>query len=266
MGSRFAEIRSKLDPHPVTVSSTVPVRSDPAPFIMGFLGGLFPHFRAGRPLEAQHLHSLYTTTEGMLAGLQVAAPGQVVDDVFDQLPQLQAVLLKDAEAILAGDPAARSTDEVLIAYPGFFAIAIYRCAHLFHLAGVPIFPRILTEYAHEKTGIDIHPGAQIGESFVIDHGTGIVIGETSVVGKGVKIYQGVTLGALSVEKKAAGTKRHPTVEDGVVLYSNATVLGGDTTIGHHSVIGGNVWLTESVPPYSVVYHKAEVTLRSGRSS
>ena len=160
--------------------------------------------------------------------------------------------------------AAESVDEVISAYPGFRAIAIYRIAHEFYRMGVPLFPRILTESAHQRTGIDIHPGATIGRSFFIDHGTGIVVGETTTIGDSVKIYQGVTLGALSVDKTLASSKRHPTIEDNVVIYSNATILGGTTVIGHDSVIGGNVWLTESVPPYSVVYHKSEVHVRSTR--
>ena len=170
----------------------------------------------------------------------------------------------DAEAIYQGDPAAESVDEVISAYPGFYAIAIFRIAHEFYKLNVPIFPRILTENAHQRTGIDIHPGATVGERFFIDHGSGIVIGETTVIGDDVKIYQGVTLGALSVDKTLASSKRHPTIEHNVVLYSNATILGGSTVIGHDSVIGGNVWLTESVPPYSVVYHKSEVRVRSSR--
>ena len=129
---------------------------------------------------------------------------------------------------------------------------------------VPIFPRIITEYAHQLTGIDIHPGATIGDSFFIDHGTGIVVGETTIIGDNVKLYQGVTLGALSVSKKLANTKRHPTIESDTVIYSGATILGGETVIGHHSIIGGNVWLTESVPPYSVVYHKSEVKVRNAK--
>jgi serine O-acetyltransferase len=178
------------------------------------------------------------------------------------LPGMYESLRADAEAILAGDPAAESLDEVVVAYPGFLAIAIHRIAHGLHLLGVPILPRLLAEVAHARTGVDIHPGATVGRSFCIDHGTGIVIGETAVIGEEVKIYQGVTLGALSVSKSAAGTKRHPTIEDRVVLYANATVLGGDTTVGHDSVIGGNVWLTTSVPPRSFVYHSSQVRVRS----
>ncbi|MEO1713071.1 MAG: serine O-acetyltransferase, partial [Bacteroidota bacterium] len=154
-----------------------------------------------------------------------------------------------------------SQTEVIRTYPGFFAIAVYRIAHGIRNLGIPLIPRILTEHAHSETGIDIHPGAIIGDSFCIDHGTGVVIGETVVIGNHVKMYQGVTLGALSVTKELAATKRHPTIEDGVVIYSGATILGGETTIGHNSIIGGNVWLTKSVPPYSILYYKAEIQYR-----
>ena len=147
-------------------------------------------------------------------------------------------------------------------HPGFTAITIFRFAHEIFELKIPILPRILTEYAHERTGIDIHPGAKIGRAFAIDHGTGIVIGETTNIGDNVKIYQGVTLGALSVEKHLARTKRHPTIKDNVVIYAQAVILGGDTTIGKNSIIGGNVWLTESVPEDSLVYHKSEVRLRN----
>src|SRR5690606_15379486 len=145
-----------------------------------------------------------------------------------------------------------SVDEVILAYPGFLAIAIYRIAHVLYRAEVPLLPRLLTEYAHRETGIDIHAGARIGASFSIDHGTGVVIGETTVIGDRVRIFQGVTLGALSVNKELASTKRHPTIHDDVVIYANATILGGRTEVGARSIIGGNVWLTHSVPPESVV--------------
>lgn len=184
------------------------------------------------------------------------------DRFFADLPELYRRVWLDARAIHEGDPASESVDEVISAYPGFFAIFTFRVAHALSLLGVPLLPRIFTEYAHVRTGIDIHPGATIGERFCIDHGTGIVIGETTQIGSNVKIYQGVSLGALSVSKELARTKRHPTVEDDVVIYSNATILGGDTVIGHDSVIGGNVWLTQSVPPHSIVYHKSEVHVRS----
>ncbi len=184
-----------------------------------------------------------------------------VRSFFDFLPEIFDQLLLDARAIYEGDPAAESEDEVIAAYPGFFAIYAYRIAHVFYSLNVPILPRLISEYAHYKTGIDIHPGAHIGHSFCIDHGTGIVIGETTIIGNHVKIYQGVSLGALSVSKKLAKTKRHPTIEDHVIIYSNATILGGNTVIGHDSIIGGNVWLTRSVPPYSIVYNRFESRIR-----
>ncbi|HEY4194572.1 MAG TPA: serine O-acetyltransferase EpsC [Mucilaginibacter sp.] len=173
---------------------------------------------------------------------------------FDNLPELYRVLNTDIQAIFKGDPAARSEFEVIRTYPGFYAISFYRLANSLFKLDVPLLPRILTEYAHSKTGIDIHPAAEIDEYFYIDHGTGVVIGETTNIGKHVKLYQGVTLGALSVAKSMAHTKRHPTVEDNVVIYSGATILGGETVIGHDSVIGGNVWITQSVAPNSTVYH------------
>ncbi|HEU4574953.1 MAG TPA: hypothetical protein VG842_11125 [Sediminibacterium sp.] len=177
---------------------------------------------------------------------------------FAAVPDLYDALNKDSEAILAGDPAARNRFEVIRAYPGFLAIAFYRIAHALLSLDIPLIPRIITEYAHANTGIDIHPGARIGEYFCIDHGTGIVIGETTHIGNHVKIYQGVTLGALSVAKNMAFKKRHPTVEDNVVIYSGATILGGETVIGHHSIVGGNVWLTKSIPPHTTVYHKGDI--------
>jgi len=181
--------------------------------------------------------------------------------LFDAIPNIYQHLLLDAEAIIKFDPAAESIEEVLVAYPGFYATAIYRIAHQLYLQDIRMLPRLFSEYAHSKTGIDIHPGAEIGNSFFIDHGTGIVIGETAIIGSNVKVYQGVTLGALNVAKSAASTKRHPTIEDNVIIYSGATILGGDTVIGHDCIIGGNVWLTYSVPAFSVVYHKSEIQVR-----
>jgi serine O-acetyltransferase len=189
---------------------------------------------------------------------------QTRDDFFAQVPHIYHQLNTDVQAIVAGDPAAHTAFEVVRAYPGFYALSYYRIAHVLHRLCVPLLPRILTEYAHSKTGIDIHPAAEIGEYFCIDHGTGIVIGETTKIGRHVKLYQGVTLGALSIKKEMAFTKRHPTVEDHVVIYSSATILGGDTVIGHHSVIGGNVWVTESVPPGSLVYHNPAITVVEGK--
>ena len=181
---------------------------------------------------------------------------------FDNLDKIKKGLLKDARFILASDPAATQLIEVIAIYPGFFAIYCYRIANFIDHLGVPLFPRMITEFAHRVTGIDIHPLADIGSPFAIDHGTGIVIGETAKIGNSVKMYQGVTLGALSVSKNKASKKRHPTIEENVVLYSGCTILGGQTIVGRNSIIGGNVWLTESIAPYSVVYHKSEIIVRT----
>ncbi|MBW2962751.1 serine O-acetyltransferase EpsC [Mesonia aestuariivivens] len=178
-----------------------------------------------------------------------------------QLPELLCKLNKDAETIFKNDPAANSIEEIYLCYPGFFAVAIYRFAHEFYKAGFPLVPRMMTEYAHRLTGVDIHPGAKIGTSFFIDHATGIVIGETAEIKNEVKIYQGVTLGALYVEKNLKNTKRHPTVEENVTIYANATILGGDTIIGKNSIVGGNVWLTSSIPENSIVTHSPEIKIR-----
>ena len=193
------------------------------------------------------------------------SPEAIAQQFVDCMPGIYETLVNDAQAIFRGDPAAHSIDEVVIAYPGFFAIAAYRIAHTLHYLTVPILPRILTEYAHEHTGIDIHPAATIGKSFFIDHGTGIVIGETTIIKDNVKLYQGVTLGALSVAKSKANTKRHPTIESDVVVYSNATILGGETIVGKGSIIGGNVWLTKSVPARSTVYHESVVTVKARKN-
>jgi serine O-acetyltransferase len=176
---------------------------------------------------------------------------------LETIPELRRTLAGDVQAAFDGDPAAKSLDEIVFCYPGVAAVTVYRLAHELFRLGVPLIPRMMTEYAHGKTGIDIHPGATIGRRFFIDHGTGVVIGETTRIGNDVKLYQGVTLGALSFPRDASGNiirgmKRHPTLEDDVVVYANATILGGETVIGHHAVIGSNVWLTASVEPYTIV--------------
>jgi serine O-acetyltransferase len=178
-------------------------------------------------------------------------------DFLECLPDVRGMLALDVRAAFDGDPAAKSTDEIIFCYPGLQAITVHRLAHELHRRGVPLVPRIMSEWVHSQTGIDIHPGARIGESFFIDHGTGVVIGETSEIAAHVKVYQGVTLGALSFPKDSEGnvvrnTKRHPTIEEGVVIYSNATILGGDTVIGAHSVIGAGVSLTRSIEPHTIV--------------
>ncbi len=180
---------------------------------------------------------------------------------FKELPNLYQKTLNDAKTIFAKDPAAKSLEEVLYTYPGFFAIAIYRFSHQIWKQDLRLLARTISEYAHSKTSIEIHPGAQIGDDFAIDHGTGIVIGETVIIGNNVQIYQGVTLGALSVKKGEASIKRHPTIENNVIIYANSTILGGQTTVGRDSIIGGNVWLTYTIPSNSVVYHKNEIKIK-----
>lgn len=243
----------------------LPQKAEVYRFLDSVLEILFPHF-ANRTftnpvaIEAE-LFQLRDDGEQLLSDIESALPepASVLADKFARsLPHIYGLLVQDAKAMSDGDPAATGLDEVILAYPGFYAIAVYRLAHRLCELKVPLIPRLLTEYAHQQTGIDIHPGASIGEYFCIDHGTGIVIGQTTIIGDHVKIYQGVTLGAVSVEKELAGTKRHPTIEDNVVIYAGATILGGQVTVGHHSIIGGNVWLTESVKPHSKVYHKSQI--------
>ena len=229
------------------------------------LGALFPDFShesfsSFRDFEA-YLSSIRKEFEEMLRQTtrkKINRETETADQFFQALPKLHQRLEHDITAMYEGDPAAKSISEVVRTYPGFYAIAAYRLAHELHRLGVEDIPRVITEHAHSKTGIDIHPAAKIGEHFCIDHGTGIVIGETTVIGNHVKIYQGVTLGALSVDKSDAEKKRHPTIEDHVIMYAGATILGGETVIGHDSVIGGNVWLTRSVPPYSKIYYQAKM--------
>ena len=184
-----------------------------------------------------------------------------------ELPRLRRALAKDVRAAYEGDPAAQSFDEIIFSYPGLFAVSVYRLAHQLVDQDVPLIPRIMTEYAHGATGIDIHPGAHIGESFFIDHGTGVVIGETTEIGDRVRLYQGVTLGALSLPREQVDSlrlvKRHPTVQDDVIIYAQATILGGKTVIGARSVIGGNVWITESVPPDTKVFLKKPELIYQG---
>jgi serine O-acetyltransferase len=184
---------------------------------------------------------------------------QTTLDLLQALPDIRALLLLDIEAAVAGDPAANSADEVILAYPSIAAITVHRLAHFLYARQVPLLPRIMSEYMHHRTGIDIHPGARIGRSFFIDHGTGVVIGETTEIGDRVKLYQGVTLGALSVSRDMRGHKRHPTIEDDVTIYAGATILGGETVIGTGSTIGGNVWLVNSVPPNSRVYNAVQLS-------
>ncbi len=247
-------------------SRGIPLRREVEGWMDDLLGLLFPQLAS---TLIRDRGDILAGLEGLQLRLCELVRGMVDEDrgravaqrLFSSLGVIRDQVARDAEAILAGDPAAESLDEVISAYPGFLAIGTYRIAHHLHHQGLPVLPRLFSEVAHARTGIDIHPGASIGRALCIDHGTGIVVGETAVIGDDVKLYQGVTLGALSVAKQASGTKRHPTIEDRVVIYANATVLGGDTVVGHDSVVGGNVWLTSSVGPYSLVYHSSQVRVR-----
>jgi serine O-acetyltransferase len=243
-----------------------PMRALAEEFAFRALALMFPQFahpsRLGAPgvdEEAAHLEAL------LRAAITPLVPDvePAVRAFLAALPAVHAALVLDANAINSGDPAAESIEEVIIAYPGFLATAVHRVAHELYVLNVPLFPRVLSEWSHRETGIDIHPGARIGSGFAIDHGTGVVIGETSEIGDRVRIYQGVTLGALAVSKKMANRKRHPTIGNDVVIYANATILGGNTIVGEGSVIGGNVWLTSSVPPRSVVQFSSRVEQRGG---
>ena len=190
-----------------------------------------------------------------------SSPEKITEKFFQSLDAIHYRLVADAIFFMKSDPAVESIEEVIIAYPGFYAITVYRLSHELVKLGVPIVPRVISEYAHTKTGIDIHPGAKIGNPFFIDHGTGVVIGQTTVIGDRVKLYQGVTLGALAVRKEKLGLQRHPTIQNDVIIYAGSCILGGETIIGHDSIIGGNVWLTASVAPLSVVYHKSDIKIR-----
>jgi serine O-acetyltransferase len=178
-------------------------------------------------------------------------------DLIEMIPEIRRRVRMDVEAAFRGDPAARSREEVILAYPGIEAVLVHRVAHELWIRGVALLPRMMSEHVHGRTGIDIHPGATIGDFFFIDHATGVVIGETTLIGNNVKIYQGVTIGAMSVKKENANTKRHPTIEDDVTIYSGATILGGETVIGAGSIVGGNVWITASVPPKSRIFYRAD---------
>ena len=236
-------------------------------FVDELLDFLFPveaGFGSTDDLQDERIEKLKRILRQVLRPLKDSLPESfeaVLQSFFESMPEVYDKLILDAQAFVKSDPAAESIEEVIVAYPGFYAISVYRIAHELYKLQVPVLPRLITEYAHNKTGIDIHPGATIGDSFFIDHGTGVVIGQTTVVGDHVKIYQGVTLGALAVRKEAQGAKRHPTIEDNVIIYAGSCILGGETVVGHDSVIGGNVWLTQSVQPYSIVYHKSDVKIR-----
>ena len=242
---------------------TLPGVDEVERFLSNLLRFLFPELNDER-LESQmavetHFNLLKLEFESLLyktAACEKAGVRSVCQRFFEGLEKVYELSMEDSSAIFMGDPAAVDSKEVIRSYPGFYAIAVYRIAHTLLSCKVPYLPRIFTEIVHSKTGVDIHPGANIGRRFCIDHGTGIVIGETTDIGDDVKIYQGVTLGALSVSKDLASQKRHPTIESNVVIYAETTILGGETIIGENSIIGGNVWLTKSVPPNSKIYYRA----------
>jgi serine O-acetyltransferase len=244
---------------------TCPSPVEVSQFFVELLGALFSDFAQHSNLSEEEfgilMDKLCLELERILRHSSAKGPvnpKKMAQDFFSKLPVIYENLQQDITAMYEGDPAAKSRSEVVRTYPGFYAIAAYRIANELHRMSIDGIPRVITEHAHSKTGIDIHPGASIGSYFCIDHGTGLVIGETSVIGNRVKLYQGVTLGALSVNKEDASKKRHPTLEDNVVVYAGATILGGETVIGHDSVIGGNVWLTRSVPAHSKLYYQAKM--------
>ena len=226
---------------------------------------LFPICDANCNPSVKHLHFVYSVLfENISSLINKSEAEQIVDIFISKLPDIKKRLYEEAKCYIENDPAAGNLEEVILAYPGFYALSVYRISHLLYTLNVPIIPRLFSEHAHSKVGIDINPGAQIGENLYIDHGTGIVIGETAIIGKNVKIYQGVTLGAIFVTKDLKNTKRHPTIEDNVVIYAGATILGGTTTIGHDSTIGGNVWLTKSIVPYSIAFNTSEVRIKNNQ--
>jgi serine O-acetyltransferase len=240
-------------------------------FVDDMVRFMFP-LRGGKDLKILHLRYEWERLRchfvdllSSLEPLLEESPEDVTQRFFAAIPSIHEQLLEEADHFVQCDPAARSVEEVMLCYPGYYAISIYKLANELYRMKVPVLPRAISEYAHSKTGIDIHPGATIGKHFYIDHGTGVVIGETTEIGNRVKIYQGVTLGAMYVEKNLQNTKRHPTIEDNVIIYAGSTILGGDTVIGRNTVIGGNVWLTESVAPDSVVYHQAKVIIKNGKN-
>lgn len=223
---------------------------------------MFPHYAVADDndlsLEARLKlleDAFYALVEPLCRGKDVGCSRLIVQGFLSDLPDVADRSHEDARALVESDPATNSIEEVILCYPGFYAVMAYRIAHALAKRNVPLLPRMITEYAHQKTGADIHPGAQIGSSLAIDHATGVVVGETAVIGNNVKIYQGVTLGGLRVDPDQRNKKRHPTIEDNVVIYAGATILGGETTVGHNSVIGGNVWITRSVPAWSRVMFK-----------
>ncbi len=254
-----------LEKHYEQCYKDVPSKTDAIAFLNDMVALLFPvtHGQMFTPdeLEYRWLDLQLQFRKLITPAMPNGGRTDIIGEFFSQVPAIYADLMHDAGFFNECDPAASCKEEIILSYPGFYAITVYRFAHVIYRLGIPILPRILSEHAHSRTGIDIHPGATIGRHFYIDHGTGIVIGETAVIGDNVKMYQGVTLGATFVDKDLQGKQRHPRIEDNVILYAGCTILGGGTVIGHDSVIGGNVWLTESVPPHTKVYHEPEIVIK-----
>ena len=273
----------QLDGHVNHDDLNLPSRSSIGELLELLEAILFPGFAQAEPIDADDMKAwtaskcsaLIDSIETLvrqicayrshLAGEPVAPcdgfSSDLAHEMVAALPNLRELISGDIQALFDGDPAVQSKHEVVLAYPGLHAIWVYRVAHEFWNRDMRLLARMMSEAVHSKTGIDIHPGAQIGKAFYIDHGTGVVIGETTVIGDHVKIYQGVSLGALSVSREKCGTKRHPTIEDHVTLYAGATILGGETNVGHHSIVGGNVWLVKSVPAFSVVSTAPQIQVR-----
>ncbi|RTL58234.1 MAG: serine acetyltransferase [Sphingobacteriales bacterium] len=249
------------------LASHIPSRNKVIQFTEGLIDYLFPVVEDAKEFLKKHDSVQLYLKKQLFDILKPISKQHDIDVMeitsryFDSLEEIKDTLIKDANLILEFDPAAYSLEEVILSYPGFSAIIVHRLSHELYKLKVPLIPRMMSEWAHSKTGIDINPGATIDSPFFIDHGTGLVIGETTVIGKNVKIYQGVTLGALAVKKEDAQSKRHPTIEDNVVIYAGSTILGGNTVIGHDSIIGGNTWITESILPFSIVYHKDQTTVK-----
>ena len=244
--------------------------SEAGQLLRGVLAVLLPQFAGADGRDAEGIRKKLGEVRESLLDLIARVSDQskkdcqeLADSFLEELPEIAEAIRLDAEAAMAGDPAANSLSEIIATYPGTFAVAAYRIAHRFYVRDIPLLPRLIGEYAHMETGIDINPGAEIGASFFVDHGTGVVVGETAVIGNHVKLYQGVTLGALKVDRQDKNSKRHPTIEDDVVIYANATILGGGTVVGHDSIIGGNVFLTHSILPYSRVMYKSSDSAESG---
>lgn len=267
MNEKFAQY---LDSINKSYCSEVPPMIDTHLFVDDLVHLLFP-IKINKNISLQEieikLERMELRLKELLIPLQKSLKkeaSEISRDFFLQIPNVFRILLKDADAFFKSDPAASCVEEIILSYPGFYSLCIYRLSHILYSQNVSVLPRVMSEYAHGKTGIDIHPGAQIGKDFFMDHGTGIVIGETAVIGDNVKIYQGVTLGAIYVERSLKNTKRHPTIENNVIIYAGSTILGGKTSVGNDTIIGGNVWLTESVPPHSIVYRQHKAIIKDNK--